>query len=72
MRCKNLKNWMLRQILLYIFILFACSVNAEQFKITGTVVDETILPPILMAISALQLKKVKSLSSLVSDTFPRK
>ena len=32
--------------MLYIFILFACSVNAEQFKITGTVVDETNEPVI--------------------------
>ena len=29
----------MRQILLYIFILFVCSVSAEQFMITGTVVD---------------------------------
>ena len=27
----------MRQILLYLFILFACSVSAEQFKITGKV-----------------------------------
>ena len=30
----------MRQILLYIFLLFVCSVSAEQFKITGKVVDE--------------------------------
>ena len=29
----------MRQILLYIFILFVCSVSAEQFMITGKVVD---------------------------------
>ena len=29
----------MRQILLYLFILIACGVNAEQFRITGTVVD---------------------------------
>ena len=29
----------MRQILLYIFILFVCSVSAESFKITGRVVD---------------------------------
>lgn len=34
----------MRQILLYLFILFACGVNAEQFKITGTVVDENNEP----------------------------
>ncbi len=34
----------MRQILLYLFILFACVVNAEHFKITGTVVDETNEP----------------------------
>ena len=30
---------MMRQILLYIFIFFVCSVNAEQFRMTGKVVD---------------------------------
>ena len=30
----------MRQILLYVFILFFCSVSAEQFRITGKVVDE--------------------------------
>ena len=30
--------------MLYLFILFACGVNAEQFKITGTVVDEVHVP----------------------------
>ena len=38
----------MRQILLYLFILFACGVNAEQFKITGTVVDE-VHEPIIFA-----------------------
>lgn len=31
---------MMRQLLLYIFLLLVCSVSAEQFKITGKVVDE--------------------------------
>ena len=35
---------MMRQILLYIFISFACSVNAQQYRITGTVVDENNEP----------------------------
>ena len=34
----------MRQILLYLFILCACSVNAERFMITGTVVDESHEP----------------------------
>ena len=38
----------MRQILLYLFILFACGVNAEQFRITGTVVDE-VHEPIIFA-----------------------
>ena len=38
----------MRQILLYLFILFACGVNAEQFKIIGTVVDE-VHEPIIFA-----------------------
>ena len=29
----------MRQILLYVFILFACSVSAEPFKLTGKVID---------------------------------
>ena len=37
---------MMKQILLYVFLLFACSVNAEQFRITGTVVDENNVPAI--------------------------
>ena len=36
----------MRQILLYLFLLFASSVNAEQFRITGTVVDEDNEPAI--------------------------
>ena len=36
----------MRQILLYLFLLFVCSVNAEQFRITGTVVDENNEPAI--------------------------
>ena len=31
----------MRQILLFIFISLACSLSAEQFKITGKVVDAT-------------------------------
>ena len=31
---------MMRQLLLFIFLLLVCSVSAEQFKITGKVVDE--------------------------------
>ena len=38
----------MRQILLYLFISFACSVNAQQYRITGTVVDE-INEPIIGA-----------------------
>ena len=37
----------MRQILLYIFILFVCSVSAEQFKITGTVVDAEYNEPLI-------------------------
>ena len=36
----------MRQILLYIFLLFVCSVSAEQFKITGKVVDTNNEPMI--------------------------
>ena len=39
----------MRQILLYLFILFACGVNAEQFKITGTVVDAENNEPLICA-----------------------
>ena len=35
---------MMRQILLYVFILFVGSISAEQFKITGKVVDEFYEP----------------------------
>ena len=34
----------MRRILLYVFLLFACSVSAEQYRITGTVVDENNEP----------------------------
>ena len=37
----------MRQILLYIFLLFVCSVSAEQFKITGTVVDAEYNEPLI-------------------------
>ena len=36
---------MTRQILLYVFLLFVCSVGAEQFKITGKVVDAEYKDP---------------------------
>ena len=83
----------MRQLLLYMFLLLVCSVNAEQFKITGKVVDardslQCIGASVMvvgtnrgtatdgdgnmvMAISALKLKKAQSLSSLVLDTIPR-
>ncbi len=35
---------MMRQILLYVFILFVGSISAEQFKITGKVVDDFYEP----------------------------
>ena len=35
----------MRQILLYMFLLFLCSVGAEQFKITGKVVDAEYKDP---------------------------
>ena len=37
----------MRQILLYIFLLFVCSVSAEQFKITGKVVDAENNEPLI-------------------------
>lgn len=37
----------MRQILLYIFLLFIGSISAEQFKITGTVVDEENNEPLI-------------------------
>ena len=37
--CEKLEEWMMRQILLYVFILLVGSVSAEQFRITGKVVD---------------------------------
>ena len=40
---------MMRQILLYIFILFVCSVSAEQFRITGKVVDAKNNEPLIGA-----------------------
>jgi len=36
---------MMRQILLYVFILFVGSISAEQFKITGKVVDAEYKDP---------------------------
>lgn len=41
---------MMRLILLYLFILFACSVSAEPLKITGKVVDPTNEPCIGAAV----------------------
>ena len=37
----------MRQILLYIFLLFVCSVSAEQFKLTGTLVDAYDKAPLI-------------------------
>lgn len=37
----------MRQILLYVFLLFVCSVGAEQFKITGKVVDAENNEPLI-------------------------
>ena len=37
----------MRQILLYIFLLFVCSVSAEQYKITGKVVDAENNEPLI-------------------------
>lgn len=48
----------MRQILLYIFILFACSVNAVQFKITGTVVDENNEPVIGAGVAVVGTDRV--------------
>lgn len=39
----------MRQFLLYLFILFACGVNAEQFKITGKVIDAENHEPLICA-----------------------
>ena len=75
----------MRQILLFIFISLACSVSAEQFKITGKVVDARdslqCIGASVMVVgtnrgtatdgdgnSALKLKKVKFLSSLMWDS----
>ena len=53
----------MRQILLYIFISFACSVNAEQYRITGTVVVENNEP----AIGACVAQKSNSKNAVVTD-----
>lgn len=37
----------MRQVLLYIFLLIVCSVSAEQFKITGKVVDAENNEPLI-------------------------
>ena len=37
----------MRQILLYIFLMFVCSVSAEQFKITGKVVNASENEPLI-------------------------
>ena len=47
----------MRQILLYIFILFVCSVSAEQFKITGKVVDAENKDPLIG--TTVQIKGTK-------------
>ena len=53
----------MRQILLYLFISFAFSVNAEQYRITGTVVDENNEP----AIGAWVVQKSNPKSGVVTD-----
>ena len=53
----------MRQILLYLFISFACSVNAEQYRITGTVVVENNEP----AIGACVAQKINSKNAVVTD-----
>ena len=53
----------MRQILLYLFISFACSVNAEQYRITGTVVVENNEP----AIGACVAQKSNSKNVVVTD-----
>ena len=53
----------MRQILLYLFISFACSVNAEQYRITGTVVVENNEP----AIGACVAQKSNSKNAVVTD-----
>ena len=45
--CEKKEECIMRQILLYIFILFVCSVSAEQFNITGKVVDEENKEPLI-------------------------
>ena len=40
----------MRQFLLYIFLLLVCSVNAEQFKITGKVVDAVDKEPLIFTV----------------------
>ena len=45
--CEKLEEWMMRQILLYVFLLFVCSVSAEQFRITGKVVDAEYKEPMI-------------------------
>ena len=39
----------MRQLLLYLLILFACGVNAEQLKITGKVIDAENNEPLICA-----------------------
>ncbi len=39
----------MRQLLLYIFILFVCTASADQFKITGKVVDAENNEPLICA-----------------------
>ena len=53
----------MRQILLYLFISFACSVNAEQYRLTGTVVVENNEP----AIGAWVVQKSNPKSGAVTD-----
>ena len=53
----------MRQILIYLFISFACSVNAEQYRITGTVVVENNEP----AIGACVAQKSNSKNAVITD-----
>jgi hypothetical protein len=51
---KKLEERMMRQILLYIFILLVCSVSAEQFRITGKMVDAKGNEPLIGAIVVIK------------------
>ena len=55
----------MRQILLYIFILFVCSVSAEQFNITGKVVEAENKDPLIG--TTVQIKGTDSRTSTDID-----